>query len=639
MLARKLSWDDVGIFGNPAEVPTDLPTSLTQRLLLTILPTIKDSLYTSYCELLQAQNYQNADIYCLLNNVKSKINTDTNFNDHVGILLDEIEYQVAELISRTASLLKQAKRKTIIHINKVLLQNKKEEPQVMNQYYTQNQQQQPQLIWVRDGAGNYQVDQTGVPCVTDGVNVWSAVQMNIPLHEWPFQPQQQVQQHIQHHQHVNNNPYVNTAYNYNQVPGNNNPLPQHGAVNGDWGGSGAVPVSSNVVQQHVQNTAPAPVAQEVGQVPAKKSQWKRTWVINYPYPILFVPRQHYLVHDRSANGDVIEVLGERTEELTVDYFTHELRPDLRAQTKRDAQNAAGNKHDILKTTIVSGATTSEKLLAAKVDELPIDKNLQHVYVADENHNFFPATNLDEAVFLVKEKIGDLISKDIALPVNTAFTFSTVITDRFYETIPTETLEEIFTELREADTFETLADIMLHWKEVKLKNQIGQWWYRINDQMTTAINHAMKYGLGMTARISSFTADSKELLINIAKVTSPDVAEVVAEIQRDIIVSILNNWVVNEKSVDFNNVICATLLSAKACELNIDFGKEDYGLVSKDQYPTLHAGLLNLIRTHANLGNLESLVPNQYLLITADNRKLYLHNGLIMADSVLLSLTD
>ena len=508
-----------------------------------------------------------------------------------------------------------------------------------------NQRQQPQQeqakYWVAlDPQGYPYVEEgTGVILYTDGYNCYHPNQIGAPVETYR-DPQPQY-----------NQPQYGTGKSqdfYNRRPepqaygsswtsrANNTPI-----VNNDRFGAGTVneavrpTVTRTTVNNRVEtntatlsNKASVSIKEESIADADTTLTWNTT--ANQPYPLCYDPFAGELCRVKE-NDTVSHVIKDRKEEVTLDYLQHELRPELRAKYRRDLDLA---KQRMAKNDQPLAVLENQSMLADKIAEIdPAEENTvlfpETIYVESANKEPILGRSINEGV-LIAEKI----LRESKLSPKTTFTFDMFVTKNFAITeIDQAMINEI--KLSEKD-FIAVAGILTVFQSRAEKP--SRLWYILADMLKDQVNKVLKFGLGSGIDIDNFVEDSVKVIQHVEKTLGKTAAAIFESKQVDIIIKVLSEiTVTGEAPATATNFILAeikepvlvTVLPVTAMELKINFDKQNYGLVSSRVSPELYR-ILNGMLLGKNFAD-------KIVLVTSDNVILEVHRGLLVTNSVILSL--
>jgi hypothetical protein len=393
-------------------------------------------------------------------------------------------------------------------------------------------------------------------------------------------------------------------------------------------------VSSGTVPAN--RTAGGNVTEAVSEaVLAYTSKWAWMWTYNQPYPLAYDPRTSVLLHvkqtDDQGKSTVVHDIKPRTAEIEeVEYLEHELDPKLRAAFLRDREQAkkraAKQPDPIIVLESQRGMLEVVESNSATIADLPPNETLtvaETIFVEDDD-GVIVCSSLAEGVAKGEQKL-----RKQQISARTAFSFQAKVTQKLTISKADQDLIETL-KLRESDftaVAKTMADHQL------LVDKPSRFWYILNDRLTKLVNDTIQYGMGIPVELTSFVEDGPAIMDHIETEFNAKIANILRDESDNIVFKALNTiTVVEEDGVLFAFIadsVLTAVLPVTAMELNVNFDKQNYGLIIPSKLPILHRVLKQMVR------GLEPL--DAAAIVTSDNVVLHVHQGLIIPDSILLSV--
>lgn len=512
-----------------------------------------------------------------------------------------------------------------------------------NQNFNQRQQPQQQPVEYRmalDPQGYPYVEEgTDIILYTDGYSYYHPSQIGAPVETYRVpQPQYNQPQYGsgRSQDFYNRRPEPQSFGTSWASRANNAPI-----VNNDRFGAGVVnePVKSTVTRTTVNNRTEANVATSFNKPSASikeesiaDSGNSLTWgsTANQPYPLCYDPFAGELYRVKE-NDTISHVIKEREEEITLDYLQHELRPELRAKYRRDLELA---KQRMAKKDQPLAVLENQSMLSEKISKIdPAEENTvlfpETIYVEAINKQPIMGRSINEGI-LIAEKL----LRENKLSPKTTFTFDMLVTKDFAITeIDQAMINEI--KLSEKD-FSAVSGILTVFQSRAEKP--SRLWYILADMLKDQVNKVLKFGLGSGIVIDNFVEDSVSVIQYVEKTLGKTAASIFESKQVDIIIKVLSEITVTGEppATDINfilaeikELVAVTVLPVTAMELKINFDKQNYGLVSSRVSPDLYRVSNSML--------LGKNFLDKIVIVTSDNVVLEVHRGLLVTNSVILSL--
>jgi hypothetical protein len=364
----------------------------------------------------------------------------------------------------------------------------------------------------------------------------------------------------------------------------------------------------------------------------KEKAIEREHTPNQPYPLAYDPFSHQLFYVKTLTGHSHDLVN-RTQEVTVDYLKHELRPELRtgykdASLRKGPPPAANHNH--LWETANSNINESELAeMVSTLDESSSPAEIEgNIYITDKDERVFTASSIDEGISKAAK-----VLKQMNVVERSIFNFGLSIPVEFEITKKDAAFIE---RLNDAKTLAIFAREMCAYRDNN-PDRLMVFWKVINDQMTKTINDVIRIGLGVKASIRSFADSGDTLIADLKKGPGESIARLLENIQVRLLA---DRWVkcnavsvISEEEGQYKLEISedwtVLVLSCLSDEFRINTGVDNFGIIIPSKMPEIYQLLQKMIAG--------TNFFDRRVIVSADGVKIYVHRGLLEESAILVSL--